>query len=346
MKRFLTLLAATVIVMAAMAQSSGIVLSYNKGKELKYFRPSELADAINEAEVNDTIYFGLGKFDLSGLPSYKSSSSDKHIDKPLVFIGSCAYGYDENYNITEFANVGNLYISADSSLDESKKKYSFEGIDINSSYNNNEYYIRPASDLNEIKLANFSGKFSDANKYEDEQFVIKNVIVDRSLLTKLNLYTFKTRCADIRNTFIVSNIDGGCDKDFGVATLDHCFIGAIYSNFVGLVQHSLINYTHADNQTSLVDCIYYNDDGNSYKDGCSNINSDLGPFNWDPSKLGKNCNDGTPYGVRGGLTPYTLHPQYPTADISVDGETNKAKSFVDYDNVNKKLTITVNLLGH
>lgn len=347
MKRFLTFLAAIVIVMAAMAQSSGIVLSYNKGTELKYFAPNQLAAAINEAAVNDTIYFGLGNYDLSGLPGYEPShdGSDKLINKPLVFIGSRAYGYDENYNITKFTNIGNLYISADSSLDESKQKYCFEGIDINSEWGNSTS-IRPASNLNEVKLANFSGRYSDENQYQEQQFVINSLIVDRCLMVELYLNSFQTRCADIHNTFIVSSIGGGCDKDFGVATLDHCLISNINSNFVGLVQHSLIETTSADNRTSLEDCYYRYEYGDAYKDGCTQIDKNIGEINWDPSKLGKNCNDGTAYGTSGGVTPYTLNPQYPTADISIDADTNKAKSFVDYDNVNKKLTITVNLLGY
>lgn len=340
MKRFLTLMAAVMTVMAAMAQSAGIVLSYNKGKELKFFKSNQLAEAIEEAEVNDTIYFGAGKYDLSGLPKYEASSYSDHkiISKPLVFIGS---GGDDNSQSTLFTGANQLTLFADPSLDETKKNYSFEGIYFKTSYNT----IVPASNLNELKFINFQGKINDNNSDSEDKFVINNLIINRCNIQDLNLSNFSTKRVDIQNTKFSNGIKGGCDSNFGIAALDHCFINSIDSNFIGLIQHSLIYYTYAGNQTSLEDCCYYGESGDSSKDGCTKLNtSSVSNLDNDSSSLG-NCTDGTAYGTSGGNTPYTLYPQYPTADVSVDKETNKANSFVDYDSINKKLTITVKRLG-
>lgn len=70
MKRVLSFIVAVMSVMTAMSQSSGIILSYNKGEQLKYYKNDQIAQAVNDAEVNDTIYFGPGDYKLQNLPEY------------------------------------------------------------------------------------------------------------------------------------------------------------------------------------------------------------------------------------------------------------------------------------
>lgn len=123
MKRFLTLLAAIVMAMTAMAQNAGIVLSYNKGKELKFYANYELNKAIDDAEVNDTIYFGSDYYNIDVLPKYKDNRDWVQINKPLTFIGSGAQDGG-----TKLSGDMYIFLNIDASLDHVKKVFSFEGI--------------------------------------------------------------------------------------------------------------------------------------------------------------------------------------------------------------------------
>lgn len=332
MKRFLTLIVAIMMFMLAMAQSSGIVLSYNKGKELKFYSSDQIAKAIEDAEVNDTIYFGTGTFSLNSLPRYNNC---RQITKPLVFIGSGAHSGGTFFNL-----VSNLYLNIDSSIDEGKKRlFSFEGIDFG-----NSYYILPASDIEVLQFVNSVCKFADYNDLSSYyQPVIVEFKIDRCQIGILDMRRYKTKHINVNNSKI-SSLYGGCDSS-SVAVFDHCFMEGISKEFIGIIKYSLIRGIEAGNDTQLEDCYWYADGGNSYKINCKQIkDSNVKKYDDDPSILG-NCEDGTVYGTLGGKTPYTLYPQYPTIDTSIDPNTNKAKSYVEYDSLNKKLNITVKRLG-
>lgn len=335
MKRFLTFLAAIMMVMIAMAQSSGIVLSYNKGKELKFYASDKLNDAINDAEVNDTIYFGPGVFELVST-----------ITKPLTFIGSGAhsegtYLMPADYNSNDYRAV-TIQLKIDSQLDKSKKTISFEGMNIAGNYYH-EVHIQSSSDIEVLKFVNVR-----LNDFKDhESYVIGNFILDRCCLEYLDLGHFTTKHVSVNNTkfdtYPYGYVIGGCDSSYGVATFDHCYIHYIRSSFVGLIKHSIINTTYAGSDAALENCLWYKDNGDSSKTDCKNLNH---PNIYDYESLySEICSDNTVYGTRGGETPYTYYPQYPTADTSDDPDTGKAKSYLEYDALNKKLTIKVKRLG-
>lgn len=332
MKRFLTLLAAILMVMTAMAQSSGIVLSYNKGKELKFYTAEKLANAINDAEVNDTIYFGPGVYYLDTLPKYDEYY--RQINKPLVFIGSGAQAGG-----TMLSWQANIYINFDPSLDESKKSISFEGISFN-----DDYFIRPASYIKDLKFVNVQCKYADYDAVTSSQPVIDNLTIDRCLMKTLDLRQYKTKHVNVNNSKI-STLYGGSDNS-SKAAFNHCYIEIVSEDFVGIIEHSLIKGISAAHQAHLENCCWYTDGGRDFSTSeCTHIsNSKVSELDNNPFTLG-NCNDGTPYGTLGGQTPYTLYPQYPTPDTSCDPDTNKSKSYVDYDSLNKKLTITVKRMG-
>lgn len=336
MKRFLTLMVAIITVIAATAQNSGIVLSYNKGKELKFYSANSLEAAIEDAEVNDTIYFGPGKYNIGYLPVSKTNADVKLITKPLTFIGSG--GSSAGSRLTG----GQIAISIDSSLEDSKKNVSFEGLNID------QNYIASYSDLNELKLVNVSlSSFKDYDESDSSvKGVINNLYIDRCNIDVLDLGGFLNKHVNVNNTKIQDYIAGGADRSYGVATIDHCYIEVVDGSFVGLVQHSLIYSMYADIDASFENCgYYYRSNYNSSLTECKFIDEDrLYDFDNDPSSLG-NCNDGTFFGTLGGKTPYTLYPQYPTANTLNNSETGKSNSFVDYDAINKKLTITVKRLG-
>lgn len=326
----------------AMAQNAGIILSYNKGKELKFYTSDELNKAINDAEVNDTVYFGPGTFSLANLPKYDTSyENNRQINKPLTFIGSGAHAggtfIEGNYDI---------YLTVDISLDESKKIYNFEGLRFEINQNSGAGMV-PYSNIKELNLKNvmlyrFVDMFSNVEL--DETYSIDNLNIDRCYLSGLYIIDFLTKHVNVNNTKM-NNMYGGCDSDYGVATLDHCYIGNIGDNTVGLIQHSLIYNTSADERTSIEDCWLYGNDGSANMTECRELSdSKVSDLDNAPSSLGK-CKDGTAYGTTGGIRPYTLYPQYPTPDTSVDSDTGKSRSYVDYDVLNKKLTITVKRLG-
>lgn len=341
MKRFFAIIVAVLSVMTAMSQSSGIILSFNKGEQLKYYKYDQIGQAVNDAEVNDTIYFGTGEFDLRSLPEH-GYSSYRCINKPLVFIGSGAHDGG-----TKFKNdyASRIYLKVDSLMDESKRIFSFEGISINGSV------VVPHSNIKQLKFSNTKIEtIQDRVEREviEEHPYIDELIVDRCSIHYLRLDSCLTKHVSVNNSKL-QDVYGGCDSSTGVATFDHCYIAYLQENFIGLVQHSIIyraNYTGS--QTSLENCQYRDVNSAVMKDECTQIlngyESDIANLDNDPSSLGM-CNDGTLYGTLGGKTPYTLYPSYPTADTSVDPDTNKAKSNVDYDDLNKKLTITVKRLG-
>ncbi|MDE7419297.1 MAG: hypothetical protein K2N35_03720, partial [Muribaculaceae bacterium] len=153
MKRFFLFLVGIFIVITSMAQSTYIVLSYNKGEELRFYRPDQITDAIDKAEVNDTIYFGIGNYNMDYLCSrddyFEGIPADgiPTINKPLIFIGSGAHSGG-----TCFYGGQRLIINIDTSLDDNIKKLSFEGISFG--YDENVFNIEIASSLQELKFAN------------------------------------------------------------------------------------------------------------------------------------------------------------------------------------------------
>lgn len=337
MKHFLTLITALMTVITAMAQSPGIVLSYNKGQELKFFKSNQLADAIDAAEVNDTLYFGSGTYNINNLPDYNSDYNTKRcqINKPLTFIG---IGCDNNdgtvfysstgaYSMTCFLNI------ADSGIEKTKRNFGFEGICFDC------FTIHLATDLNKLELVNCSVEVNDRNDYNDTYCAIDTVRIDRCSGRSLLFPGRRIKCMEINNSryfgqqsnkwdWSKPSISGGCDSNFEMASISHCYLGYIPTGFEGKVQYSLIK--SCDSKTvSLEDCI---------------VDSNAENLDDDPTSLG-DCKDRTAYGTSGGSTPYTPYSQYPNPDTSIDVTTNKPKSYVDYDALNKRLTVTVKLMG-
>ena len=345
MKRIFSLLAICTFGLAAMAQNAGILLSYNKGEELKFYRSNDLAKAIDDAEVNDTLYFGAGDYDLVQFPQYENSTNTDHrqLTKPLTFIGAGAQD-----NGTRFTRGFNLFINIDPSIkDESKRNVSFEGINFSSRWD-----IFPASNINELKFVNSNMRFSD-NGYsdyymqEEPDYKVNKLIIDRCRMDNLSLTGNKVGKADVKNTKIEGYVYGNCSDNSAAAALNHCYIGYIDSNFIGLITNSFIYYDYASAENVLQDCYYYGSyysEGNSTVEDCKTLDtSDVDYCDNNPSPYG-NCSDGTLYGSLGGNNPFTLYPSYPTPDTTVDSNDNK-KSFIDYDIINKNLTVTVTLLG-
>ncbi|MDE6480058.1 MAG: hypothetical protein K2L45_07280 [Muribaculaceae bacterium] len=323
MKRFLTLLSVIAMVMTAMAQSSGIVLSYNKGQELKFYGAYQLDKAIEDAEVNDTIYFGPGEYDLSVLPEKDSDS--KKLIKPLTFIGSGAHSEG-----TSFTGVMDLYLDVDPSLDHSKKVFSFEGLRLD------VFRIRPYSDLKELKLVNFRCNYYSEIEEKDKGGIVDNLIIDRCSLSVLALDSYSTKHVTVNNTKIYQEFTGRSDSSYGIASFDHCLIE--FSCGTGIIRNSIIQEIQSGSATSYEHCVYNTDcyGKSSLKECISRPKYWASDLDKDPSSLGI-CEDGTVYGTLGGETPFTLFPQFPTADAS--------ESYLDYDALNKKLTINVKLLG-
>lgn len=342
MKRFFAIIVAVLSVITAMSQSSGIILSYNKGEQLKYYNTDQINQAVNDAEVNDTIYFGPGEYDLRSLPEYQSYSN-RCINKPLVFIGSGAHDGGTRFN-SNYAD--RIFLTVDAMMDESKRIFSFEGINLDGSS------VIPHSNIKQLRFSNTKINYFydrvDREELEDHPY-IDELIIDRSTLSYLRLDSCLTKHVSVYNSKITQRAYGGCDASFGVAAFDHCYINYLNKNFIGLVQHSIIcDASDAGSKTSFENCQYRRNCENVMKNECTQItdgyDSDIQNLDNDPSSLGM-CNDGTFYGTLGGKAPFSLYPSYPTADTSIDPDTNKAKSSIDYDELNKKLTITVKRLG-
>lgn len=335
MKRFFSLILAIAMVLTAMAQSSGIVLSYNKGKELRFFKADQLSLAMDEAENNDTIYFGPGRYGIGS-----------KITKPLTFIGTgCHSNGTYLYPLTSSSDYSSepLYLEIDPRLEEDKKVISFEGMSFAPYNTNNSIYIRPCSNLKLLKLVSTS----ISTLFDNKDFVIDNLIIDKCILSFLELSNFTTKHCTVNNTIIrinngYYNVKGGCDSKFGVATFDHCFLEKLDDDFVGIVKHSIIHTSDAGSDALLENCLYYRTYGTPETE-CTWINSE-NIYQYETEYETQKCNDGTLYGTRGGSSPRTPYPPYPTADTSADS-TGKAKSFLDYDALNKKLSITVKMLG-
>lgn len=336
MKRIFSLLAVCTLAIAAMAQNAGITLSYNKGKELKFFRSNQLMEAINAAEINDTLYFSAGSFDFYQLPQINDDYYAREWSKPLVIIGAGA----QNENGTSVSMPGTLYLKFDESIPDAQRNVSFEGIYIPN-------WVCPASAINNLTFKNFRGDFYDRNdlirnEYDEEDWVkphtyIKNVVFDECYMDHINLEERNVDNMQVLNTK-VGNVNGQCSERESLKfSLDHCRISELHDGFNGLVQNSAIRWDYSGADSQIKASGMYSSNNNSLRDEKCVTLSD---FYWDGDEAltandgSVTLNDGT---MMGTLPSFSLYPSYPTLDPK--------ESEIDYDGINGKVTITVKLLG-
>ena len=131
--------------------------------------------------------------------------------------------------------------------------------------------------------------------------------------------------------------------------MDHCYIGNLDNDFKGIILNSLLNNSHGSADVTLQNCGYngyYS--GSSLKTNCRHIEYSANTYDDNPESIDATflCDDGvtpfvttdgTVFGTSGGQNPYTLYPSYPTPDATA--------STVEYDAINKKLNVTVKILG-
>lgn len=338
MKRILTLFAVLSMVLPAMAQNQGIMLSYNKGQQLKFYRSDQLMKAINEAEVNDTLYFSSGSFDFNQLPQINGDYYRREWSKPLVLIGAGA----QDENGTSMSMDGTLFLKFDDSVPLEKRNMSLEGIRIPN-------WVCPASEINQLSFVNFRGDFYDRNdlietpgdadeNWQKPHTYIQKAIFDQCVMEHINLDERNIDNCMVKNSKI-NYLEGKCsDRIEGQAfSLDHCRVGDLNNSFEGLIQNSLVRYDHGNGSVQLNSCGIYSSDNNSIRDNkCVGIS-------WIDDIFGNDipsANEGTLVledGSNMGTSPqFSLFPSYPTIDPS--------QSEIDYDGINKAVKVSLTLL--
>lgn len=332
MKRILTLIVVFFTMISTFAQSSGITLSYNKGQELVLFSSDQLAEAIEVAEVNDTIYLSQGVYSLDKLPKYLGSSDQnaRQLVKPLVFIGAGSYSTGTVIRADE------LYINIDPSIDLDKRVISFDGIEFSdtSVYESLTNLIL-ISDISELKFLDTKFDFiikSDAH--------IDNLFVTFCESFVLNIGENNVGKVIVNYSY-VSNVYGKCKDGNASYYFDHCLIKSLKDNFTGFVTHSVIVEILVTNpETRVFDCVYksVNNSNKNILDNCKspdlpNVFNNIFLLRFggadDYYEWFGNCSDGTVYGMYGGVNRPTLNHIY------ISG------SKIEYDAINKKLIITV-----
>lgn len=320
MKRILTLLAVFTMVLSAMAQSektTGIMLSKDKGKELRFYNKNQLMKAIAEATENDTLYLSAGSFNFNQLPKIKESSDHREWSKPLVVIGAGAQ------NGTSVTMDGTLYLNLDKFPLE-QRNVSFEGIYIPN-------WVSPASEVNELSFINYRGTFYDSNNlietpddadesWEKPHTYIKKVIIDRCQMESIDLQEENVKDIYVSNSKVTSAVNGRCtivpEMNGQLFTLDHCRIQDVGSNFEGLVQNSMINYDYASSASTFDSCgVNYGDYSSSNRPNCVHINgfdvgSDDAPTLWDPNQGNSDVLQDM-----GTTSSFSLYPSYPTLNV-------------------------------
>lgn len=343
MKRIFTFFAAISMVMIAMAQSAGITVSTNGS--LKFFSSNQLAEAIEAAQPNDTIYLAAGQYSYNNLPErqirynneYDYSNSYRMLTKPLTFIGAGGYlNATDNGKGTRISGDYTLAIDIKGVAEGVSKNVSFEGLSFA-----NEMCV--ASEIDNLTFRNFySG--SDINYVEDDtiQTNVKNILFDRSSVSTFRLGEGRVGAANFLNSKIRSYIYGSCTNNNAGAALNHCYIYYVGSDFKGLIRNSLI-YSCESSDAVLQYTGYYSSSSQGTHENCYKLNysSVESRYDNDPANLDATFvtaeNDGTPLGTLGGNNPYSLYPSFPTPDAEA--------STVEYDVTNKKLNVVVKILG-
>ncbi|MDE6560856.1 MAG: hypothetical protein K2K75_05730 [Muribaculaceae bacterium] len=336
MKRIFSLLAVCLVGLSAIAQNAGITLSYNKGKELKFFRSNQLMEAIDAAEINDTLYFSAGSFDFYQLPQINDDYYAREWSKPLVVIGAGA----QDESGTSVSMPGTLFLKFDETIPVSQRNVSFEGIYIPN-------WVSPACEVNNLSFINFRGDFYDRNnliknEYDEEDWVkphtyINNVVFDRCLMDHINLEERNVNQIQVINSK-VSEVSGQCsEKDGKTFTLDHSRIRELGGGFIGLVQNSAIHYDYSGEGSQINASGMYSSSNSSVRDSkCVTLDD----FYWIGDEM-LTSNDGSVTladgTMMGTLPSFSLYPSYPTLDLK--------ESEIDYDGINGKVAITVKLLG-
>lgn len=338
MKRILILLSVCLMTSVVLAQNAGIMVSVNKGKDgLKFFRSNQLMEAIEAAEINDTIYFTAGSFDFYQLPDIDGDYYKREWSKPLVVIGAGA----QEEGGTSVSMPGTLFLNFEG-VPSNQRNISFEGI-----YVPNE--ICQLSDINELAFRNFRGytifDVDDITKKPedaDENWngpLIESVILKSCQLEEINFNWCRAQKIQVSDSKI-NNVSGNC-RGNQTFTIDHCRIGNLTDWFTGLIQNSLISRERTGpNGTAQIDnCGIYSSDNNvnSTRNNCISI-TDFNVFGDDsptPLNGGSLALDGET--TMGTTSAFSLYPSYPTLDVK--------KSEIDYDSINKQISIKVELLG-
>lgn len=337
MKQILTLLAVCTLGFAAMAQDAGIIVSVKKGEGgLKFFRSNQLMEAINAAEINDTLYFTAGSFDFYQLPQINNDYYKREWSKPLVVIGAGA----QEEGGTSVSMPGTLFLNFEG-FPLNQRNMTLEGI-----YVPNK--ICQLSDINELAFRNFRGTTISDNddlttkpEDADENWkapLIQSVILNSCQLDEISLHWGRALNIQVYDSKI-NNVYGNCNGDGQRCFIDHCRISNLTDWFTGLIQNSLIKYERTGpNGTAQIDyCGIYSSDNNqnSTRNNCVSI-GDFDVFG-DESPTTINggslvLDDDTTIGTS---SAFSLYPTYPTLDPK--------KSEIDY--YDDKITITVKLLG-
>lgn len=310
--------------LTAMAQSAGITLSSNG--TLKFFRSDQFGDAIDAAQPNDTIYFAPGEYQINKLWEWDNWNSRK-ITKPLVLIG--AGGHE---NGTRFSTSSSQSLYIDLSQYDTNNNFSMEGI----RYNGGRIIV--ASDIDNLTFRNMYVQEFGYTVNDTVTAKVNNMLVDRCHITsEVELGNDRVASANFLNSKI-NNIKGSCTNNIPAA--NHCKLWNVDSSFTGFILNSFIRYGDVTN-SSLENCGYYSVSGVSETNtkNSFNIGYDFDGYDDNPSQLDASyvSNDGTPMGTSGGDNPFSLYPSYPTPDVT--------KSTIEYDVNNKKLNVTIKLLG-
>lgn len=349
-------MAAFSLVLVATAQNACVMVSSydanTKKSTIKVFDHTQLAEAFNEANPNDTIYFTEGRFSLYGMP-IKNDYVDNRgvtrtlavIDKPLTLIGAGKY-YDADGN--EHATTlsyRDLGINLKGNIDN-KSNVTIEGV----SFDNGVFVI---SDLNQLILKNtyIGGGFDCGNSKND--LTIEGLLIDRCKTDYVNIGDKIIKNVEINNSKL-GVITGKGTENVSVE-LNYCYIKRIDSSFEGNIRNSIISYDNGTSDVNLKNCVYFSSYGANQStkvscfrlsdseydnaEGFDNNQSSFPSLDYNGDSINIIPDDGgTLVGSLGGDTPYTLNSSYPVLDYS--------KTKIDANTIDKQITITINIPGN
>ncbi|MBD5299456.1 MAG: hypothetical protein HDS22_05755 [Bacteroides sp.] len=294
------------------AQTPVVTLSTNG--ELKSFAANEVADAIYEANPNDTIWLSPGYFEMSTVGGVDG------LKKPLVLIGSGATGDSETW-----------FRFWDPEIDlDANSSVVFEGMIISSDYS---VQVRGNGNIT-FRNCKLSGLVEGS-----DSDITPSVWLDRCEITgSLNLNTkgaLNVNNSKIKNvygttyTYLVNcYIYGTCDLHNGTVSNSLLFEREDYNNYTTYQDCVIFGF---NGPTSAIWGQYINCSPSLNENGeaiqATPENAEL--YNW----LGS---DGTLVGPYGGTTPFSLLPSYPTPDPS--------NSTLEYDKNTHKLKVKVSIL--
>ncbi|MDE6368569.1 MAG: hypothetical protein K2K94_04960 [Muribaculaceae bacterium] len=304
MKRLFTFLAATYIMLSAMAQRPLVTLSHNG--ELSFFdNLSSLEDALTAAVNGDTIYLSEGNF--------LTTASDFTINKKVNIIG-CGYN----------SFVGGKISIAWKNDDAIMNGPLFDGVRLDELDDGNTGYYVPDLEIRRCRI----------RKVSDLYYFADNIIIDKCFIDEIDIPSGRkvlisnSKIGYLKGTTYNLSIENCNIKKmnyFPRTMISSVFDGeSAQTNGNHTIHNSLFRTTSITSSSSVYTY-------NCYYEDKEHLDENLDISAEDSSKyLGL---DGTVVGVMGGQFPFSVYPSVPTVD--------SANSSVEYDAESNKLKVKI-----